>query len=204
IGGISVLLTGNLFQLPSVQGDLIFYSPVWINFFPLFLTTAHCQQEDQPFYQMLEEIRMGNVTENTIAKIQQKVQEYNFTDNVLNTTHIVGYRNKASTINDIIGSYLPSVDEHTEPYELVAIDYMNNIQISPADADKLFCHYTNFPTKATEVIGTARISLAIEDTKGYLSVFSFHQARISNGSDQKREEVDKKDIAQTYPFYLRH
>ncbi|CAG8526077.1 4765_t:CDS:2, partial [Diversispora eburnea] len=57
-GGISVLLTGDLFQLPSVQGDLIFYSP------------------------------NGNVTENSIAKIQQKVQEYYFTDNVLNTTHI--------------------------------------------------------------------------------------------------------------------
>ncbi|CAG8664858.1 4900_t:CDS:1, partial [Diversispora eburnea] len=67
--------------------------------------------------------------------------------NVLNTTHIVGYRNTASTLNNIIGSYLPSVDEHTEPYESVAIDYMNNIQISPTDANKLFHHYINFTTK---------------------------------------------------------
>ncbi|RHZ73567.1 hypothetical protein Glove_230g74 [Diversispora epigaea] len=109
-GGIPVLFIGDLFQLPPVQGDLIFYSPVWTNFFPLFLTTAYHKQEDESFYQMLEEIRMGNVTENIITKIQQKVCEYNFTVNVLNTTHIVGYRNTASTI----GNYLPSVDEHTD------------------------------------------------------------------------------------------
>ena len=66
---------------------------------------------------MLEEIRMGNVTENIITRIQQKVCRYNFTDNVLNTTHIVGYRNTASTINDIIGNYLPSVEENTDPKE---------------------------------------------------------------------------------------
>ncbi|RHZ83523.1 hypothetical protein Glove_91g64 [Diversispora epigaea] len=96
---------------------------------------------------MLEKIRIGNITEDIISRIQQKIHRYNFTDKVLDTTHIVGYRNTASTINDIIGNYQPSVDEHTDPYESIAIDYMGNVQILSTETDKLFRHYTNLPTK---------------------------------------------------------
>ncbi|CAG8613596.1 7180_t:CDS:1, partial [Diversispora eburnea] len=39
---------------------------------------------------------------------------------------------------------------------------------------------------ATEIIGTARISLAIDNTEEYLGVFSFHQVRISNGSNREQ------------------
>ncbi|CAG8452051.1 8160_t:CDS:2 [Diversispora eburnea] len=55
---------------------------------------------------------MENVAENIINKVQQKMYRYNFTNNVLDTTHIVGYRNIASNINDINGNYLPLVNEH--------------------------------------------------------------------------------------------
>ncbi|RHZ49413.1 hypothetical protein Glove_521g40 [Diversispora epigaea] len=53
-GGISVLLIGDPYQLPPVNIDKI--SNVE-NFFPLFLTTCHCQQTDPTFYQ--EKLRIG-------------------------------------------------------------------------------------------------------------------------------------------------
>ncbi|CAG8585056.1 2223_t:CDS:1, partial [Diversispora eburnea] len=96
---------------------------------------------------MLEEIRMANVNENIINKIQQKINNYNFTDKVLETDYIVGYRNMGSNINNIVGNYLLSANENESPYESVAIDYMGNAQITLTKTDKLFCHYTNFPTK---------------------------------------------------------
>ncbi|RHZ85086.1 hypothetical protein Glove_71g70 [Diversispora epigaea] len=55
-GGISVLLIGDPYQLPPVDIDKI--SSVE-NFFPLFLTTFHCQQTDPTFYQRLEKLRIG-------------------------------------------------------------------------------------------------------------------------------------------------
>ncbi|RHZ83456.1 hypothetical protein Glove_92g63 [Diversispora epigaea] len=39
--GIPVLVVGDLAQLPPVNGTQVFTSPVWRNFFPLFLTTSH-------------------------------------------------------------------------------------------------------------------------------------------------------------------
>ena len=36
-GGISVIVVGNLAQLPPVRGEPIFYSSVWQLFYPLFL-----------------------------------------------------------------------------------------------------------------------------------------------------------------------
>ncbi|RHZ77143.1 hypothetical protein Glove_185g32 [Diversispora epigaea] len=158
------------------RNDLKSYLYTLFHFFPLLLTTAHRQQEDESFYQMLEEIRMGNFTENIITKIQQKVCEYNFTDNVLDTTHIVEYRNTASTINDIIGNYLPSVDEHTDPYESIAIDCMGKVQKSPLETDKLFRNYTNFPTKIIlkEGLTLPHVTVSLDET-----IFADGQAYVA-------------------------
>ena len=71
---------------------MIFYSPLWKSFFPLFLDLPHCQKNDKKFYNILQEIRIGNLSQKTINMIQQKVYNYQPSENILNTTHIVSHR----------------------------------------------------------------------------------------------------------------
>ncbi|RHZ82885.1 hypothetical protein Glove_103g142 [Diversispora epigaea] len=56
-------------------------------------------KEGESFYQMLGIIRMRNLTENIVPRMQQKIHEYNLTDKVLDTAQIIGYRNIAYTIH---------------------------------------------------------------------------------------------------------
>ncbi|CAG8592983.1 9902_t:CDS:2 [Diversispora eburnea] len=89
--------------------------------------------------------RILSATENNIDTIQNNLQP---TDIIISNTNFNSDIYKYSIhINDIIGNYLPSVNEHESPYESIAIDYMSNTQMTPTETDKLFCHYTNFPTK---------------------------------------------------------
>src|SRR6266542_3789315 len=53
-GGIPTLLIGDLAQLPPVHGQQVFYAPEWQEFFPLFLTTSHRQENDKLFYNILK------------------------------------------------------------------------------------------------------------------------------------------------------
>ncbi|RHZ83336.1 hypothetical protein Glove_97g69 [Diversispora epigaea] len=69
--GISVLLIGDPYQLPPVNIDKI--SSVE-KFFPLFLTTCHCQQTDSTFYQ--EKLRIGTLNPQTkLASIRESFEE---------------------------------------------------------------------------------------------------------------------------------
>src|SRR5438046_6402841 len=58
-GGISVIVVGDLAQLPPVRGEAVFYSSVWQLFYPLFLHKSQRQHDDEEYCQMLEEIRFG-------------------------------------------------------------------------------------------------------------------------------------------------
>ncbi len=51
----------------------MFYSPLWKNFFPLFLKLFHHQQNDNNFYNILQEIRIGKLSKNTNNMIKTKV-----------------------------------------------------------------------------------------------------------------------------------
>ncbi|CAB4473814.1 unnamed protein product [Rhizophagus irregularis] len=71
-GGIPTLLIGDLAQLPPINGQQVFYAPEWQEFFPLFLTTAHRQQNDKSLYDILEEFRLGNISSQTKQMINEK------------------------------------------------------------------------------------------------------------------------------------
>ena len=64
-GGINVIVIGDLAQLPPVRALSVFYSPIWHLFYPLFLRQSRRQQEDVEFYNILEEIRFGNISSQT-------------------------------------------------------------------------------------------------------------------------------------------
>ena len=73
-GGIPVLLIGDLAQLPPVKGAQVFFSPVLKSFQPLFLTFSRRQQNDLPFYSLLQNIRMGIITDDDRKMILEKVK----------------------------------------------------------------------------------------------------------------------------------
>ena len=109
-GGINVVVVGDLAQLPPITGQPVFHATAWPLFFPLFLRTPQRQNNDPEFYQMLEEVRLGNLSTNTWNKLQQRHSEFlarESLDTLLNTTHIVGFRENAQIINRTICNSLP-------------------------------------------------------------------------------------------------
>ena len=65
-GGIMVLIIRDLAQLPPIRPNYVFKSPAWKVFFPLFLTKSQRQSNDIEFFNLLQEIRIGQL------KIYQK------------------------------------------------------------------------------------------------------------------------------------
>ncbi|GES92249.1 Pif1-like helicase domain-containing protein [Rhizophagus clarus] len=87
-GGISVIVLGNLFQLPPVSGNYVFQSPVWKLFYPLFLREAKRQAEDPQYYSLLEEARFGNITESTYNILYQKETAEQINTQICNTLSV--------------------------------------------------------------------------------------------------------------------
>lgn len=60
-GGIQLVLVGDLFQLPPVEGRYCFQSPLWdkCNFEIYELTKNMRQKDDEPFMEMLKRLRLG-------------------------------------------------------------------------------------------------------------------------------------------------
>ncbi|GES97445.1 Pif1-like helicase domain-containing protein [Rhizophagus clarus] len=148
-GGIPTLLIGDLAQLPPVNGQQVFYAPEWQEFYPLFLTVSHRQENDRLFYNILEEVRFGSISLQTKRLIEEKVLFYQ-QNNVasINTTYINGFRHEADSINNLICGFLPVLkDISSETLISIADDYINHTQYIPKEYDKQFRHYTNLPSE---------------------------------------------------------
>jgi ATP-dependent DNA helicase PIF1 len=145
-GGINVVLVGDLFQLPPVTGQSVFHAAVWRLFYPLFLTTAHRQNDDPSFYQMLQEVRTGNISSQTWNMLQQRHSEFLSKppiDTLLNTTHIVGFKETAQQINRMICNMLP-VPENKYLISQ-ALDFVDSVQWNPSVSEPTFKSKTNLP-----------------------------------------------------------
>src|SRR6266536_2842375 len=62
-GSAPILLIGDLAQLPPIKGAQVFFSPACKRFFSLFLSFSRRQQNDLPFYALLQNMRMGTITD---------------------------------------------------------------------------------------------------------------------------------------------
>ena len=60
-----MIVAGDLAQLPPVGGTQVFHSTIWYLFYPLFLCQPRRQQDDKLLYQILEEIRLGNISQSS-------------------------------------------------------------------------------------------------------------------------------------------
>ncbi|GBC07669.1 hypothetical protein RclHR1_07600008 [Rhizophagus clarus] len=103
-------------------------------------------QEDEEFYQMLEEIRFRTISDRTWAKLTEKSENYNYNqspDLLLTTTHIVGYCETSRQINDNICNLLPI---NNDKYILAeAIDFLEGKRVSPNLTQIDFKLKTNMP-----------------------------------------------------------
>lgn len=145
-GGINIIVVGDLAQLPPITGSLIFRSSVWKLFYPLFLRQPHRQQNQTEFYDMLQNIRLGNITDEIWEKLQRKHQQYNPNkpiDLLLNTTNIVGYRETADKINSLVCNTLPTIQGKFMISH--AIDIINGEQWNTSKTEKSFKSKTNLP-----------------------------------------------------------
>jgi len=145
-GGINIIVVGDLAQLPPVRASPVFHSSVWHLFYPLFLRQPKRQHQDENFYQMLEEIRFGNISQNTWNKLLQKAASYKADmslDNILTITHVVGHRQTADMINRTICNVLPIENECFLISE--AIDFQGNIQTSSKALQAEIKTKTNLP-----------------------------------------------------------
>ena len=144
-GGINVIVAGDLAQLPPVTGLPVYKLSEWKLFYPLFLKEPQRQSHDKEYYNILQEIRMGNISLNTWNLLYQKaaIPNEQSLNAILNTTNIVGYKKTASKINNMICNMLP-VNENKFLIN-AAIDYINNEQYNPNDSEKLFKGKTNYP-----------------------------------------------------------
>ncbi|GBB91982.1 hypothetical protein RclHR1_19480001, partial [Rhizophagus clarus] len=148
-GGIPTLLIGDLAQLPPVNGKQVFFAPEWLEFFPLFLTTSHRQCEDMLFYKILQEIRVGKLSPQTISLINEKVLSYQSSVTSIDTSYICGFRHDADSINNLICGFLPTSNNDTSSGSLIsmAVDHINNNKCEPKECNKQFKHYTNLPSE---------------------------------------------------------
>ena len=146
-GGINVIVVGDLAQLPPVSGQPVFRAAAWPLFYPLFLRSPQRQNNDQDFYHILEEVRTGNISTETWNTLQQRHSEFSARSAIetsLNTTHIVGYRENAQTINTMICNTLPVPDNKFLISR--ASDFVSSTPWDPSFCDRMFKQKTNLPT----------------------------------------------------------
>ncbi|XP_047141322.1 uncharacterized protein LOC100214489 [Hydra vulgaris] len=73
-GGMQVIVCGDLLQLKSIEGDYIFKSEVWKKYMrrSMVLTKCFCQKEDPHFFNALNEIRLGKVSDAAIEYLTKR------------------------------------------------------------------------------------------------------------------------------------
>lgn len=170
-GGINIIVVGDLAQLPPVTGSQVFKSSIWKLFYPLFLRKPHRHDEQSELFDMLEKIRLGNITEEIYEKLERKHETFNPNKPIellLNTTHIVGYRETADKINRLICNTLPTIQEKFMISQ--AIDTINGEQWNTTITEKTFKSKTNLPASVRLQQG-AKV-MYLNNSKSNLNIYN--------------------------------
>jgi len=103
------------------------------------------------FFNILQEVRVGNLSAHTIQLINEKVLSYQQNNSAsINTTYISGFCQDANNINNLICGYLPTFENISSGSLIsMAIDYINHVECEPKEYDKQFRHHTNLPSEIT-------------------------------------------------------
>ncbi|CAG8731829.1 10017_t:CDS:2, partial [Rhizophagus irregularis] len=128
-GGLNVIIVGDLAQLPPVTGLPVYKSSEWKLFYPLFLKEPQRQGQDPRYFNALQEIRMDKMTLNTWNFLYQKAAEFDQKSlhTTLDITNIVGYKETANRINNMICNMLP-INQNKFLINS-AVDFINGIRV---------------------------------------------------------------------------
>ena len=119
-GGISVVLLGNILQLPPVLGNYIFEPPssklmkygdlfhsLWDMFTPVILTYNHRQEGEAAYADMLKRLARGIVTAEDVALLRTRVYPENDPQIPFDTIYTFPTRVQVRQYNEKILSLLP-------------------------------------------------------------------------------------------------
>ena len=129
-GGVSVFLFGDILQLKPVKGRYIFEQPIsesfmlpyltaslWKKFDVVILKHNHRQGEDKEYADILNRLRIGEVTEEDVKILETRVRPLNHPD-IPNHALVVTCRN--AEVNQINEERLKLIDD--KEYEMDSIN----------------------------------------------------------------------------------
>lgn len=101
-GGIQLILVGDFFQLPPIEEEeFLFQSPVFKKGITkiINLKTIYRQKEDKDWYELLQNIRFGNITEQDTKILEERIQACQSLETT-NLTVLYPVNWKVDTTND--------------------------------------------------------------------------------------------------------
>jgi hypothetical protein len=147
-GDLIIVAFGDLLQLPPVNGLPVYRSYLWNQFFPLVLTVCRRQGEDLEFIKMLNEVRIGKISDESWALLERLYHEFTLSERMWQSTFIVSRRQTASSINEAVSQSLS-----LEPVICRAIDREGFRVVDISETQKSFKHYTNLPEELNLAVG---------------------------------------------------
>jgi PIF1-like helicase/Helitron helicase-like domain at N-terminus len=147
-GGIAVLAFGDLLQLPPVVGQPVFYANIWKLFCPLFLTYSHRQAGDPALVTLLNEVRVGRISDETWNTLVEIHARFSMSEVLQKATFIVSLRKHAQAINSTILSYIPN-----PPMVKYAVDRSETEVLSLEQTESSFKREMNLPESVDVKVG---------------------------------------------------
>jgi ATP-dependent DNA helicase PIF1 len=100
-GGIQVIVVGDFYQLPPINGDFCFTSPIWndLNFKKLILTEIIRQKDDNQLQLILNEIRNGNISDNSY-QLLSTLKNTSFKNKKIKPTRLYPINTNVDKINN--------------------------------------------------------------------------------------------------------
>ena len=101
-GGIQLILIGDFYQLPPINGDYCFISQVWsdLNLIPIILTQLIRQKDDNQLQIILEEIRNSKPSEKTF-EILSELKKTSFKNKEIKPTRLYPINKNVDKINEL-------------------------------------------------------------------------------------------------------
>lgn len=101
-GGIQVILVGDFYQLPPIENDYCFTSPIWkeLDLSPIILTEIIRQKDDDDLKNILEEIRNEKLSDKSLQILKNLViTDKVYNDNEIKPTRLYPINNNVDKIN---------------------------------------------------------------------------------------------------------
>lgn len=136
--GIMIITFEDLLQVPSVICQSIYWSNLWHLFFPIFLTVSRHQREDMTFIKLLNEVRVGSISDESWMILEDLYAQFMTTDMIWKSTFTIFRWDIAHSINDFIAQSLSLTSIIS-----YAIDCENDRILSPSEITKSFKHHTD-------------------------------------------------------------